>query len=131
MDEELKRVVVLGSTGFFGGVILDRLRSAGLQPIGASRSSEEMRIDANNPDDIRKTEDFARRHQLTVDRVDPVESVVVLSGMIQQFEAAFGVKMPCHVQTLLGTALHGTARKSDIAGGSRFRSVSRFAAARS
>ncbi|RQV55708.1 hypothetical protein DF024_30515 [Burkholderia cenocepacia] len=38
--------------------------------------------------------------------------------------------MPCHVKTLLGTALHGTARKSDIARGRRFRSVSRFATAR-
>ncbi|MDW9231595.1 hypothetical protein C7S15_6354 [Burkholderia cepacia] len=35
------------------------------------------------------------------------------------------MKMPCHVQTLLGTALHGTARKSDRAGGRRFRSVVR------
>ncbi|RQU15356.1 hypothetical protein DF153_29720 [Burkholderia cenocepacia] len=38
--------------------------------------------------------------------------------------------MPCHVQTLLGTALHGTARKSDIARGRPFRSVSRLATAR-
>ena len=41
-----------------------------------------------------------------------------------------GVKMPCHVQTLLGTALHGTARKSDRAGGRRFRSVGRVRAAK-
>ncbi|MDR8939459.1 hypothetical protein FEP65_06391 [Burkholderia multivorans] len=38
---------------------------------------------------------------------------------------AVGVKMPCHVQTLLCTALHGTARKSDMADGRRFRMVSR------
>ncbi|RQM51205.1 hypothetical protein EHZ18_30475 [Burkholderia vietnamiensis] len=38
--------------------------------------------------------------------------------------------MPCHVQTLLCTALHGTARKSDRASGRRFRSVSRFATRR-
>ena len=57
-----------------------------------SRDAFAQRFSAN-PDDIRKTEDFAHRHQLTVDRVDPVESVVVLSGTIQQFEAAFSVKL--------------------------------------
>ncbi|RQS59297.1 peptidase S53 [Burkholderia sp. Bp8963] len=57
-----------------------------------SRDAFAKRFSAN-PDDIRKTEEFARRHQLTVDRVDPVESVVVLSGTIKQFEAAFGVTL--------------------------------------
>lgn len=57
-----------------------------------SRDAFAQRFSAA-PDDIRKTEDFARRHQLTVDRVDPVESVVVLSGTIQQFETAFAVKL--------------------------------------
>ncbi|TCW77310.1 peptidase S53 [Burkholderia sp. SRS-46] len=60
------------------------------QPL--SRDAFAQRFSAA-PDDIRKTEDFAHRHQLTVDRVDPVESVVVLSGTIQQFEAAFAVKL--------------------------------------
>ncbi|KVZ17598.1 protease pro-enzyme activation domain-containing protein [Burkholderia stagnalis] len=57
-----------------------------------SRDAFAQRFSAA-PDDIRKTEDFARRHQLTVERVDPVESVVVLSGTIQQFETAFAVKL--------------------------------------
>ncbi|RQR52039.1 peptidase S53 [Burkholderia sp. Bp9126] len=57
-----------------------------------SRDAFAQRFSAA-PDDIRKTEDFARSHQLTVDRVDPVESVVVLSGTIQQFETAFAVKL--------------------------------------
>ncbi|EGD02158.1 kumamolisin, partial [Burkholderia sp. TJI49] len=57
-----------------------------------SREAFAQRFSAN-PGDIRKTEDFAHRHQLTVDRVDPVESVVVLSGTIKQFEAAFGVTL--------------------------------------
>ncbi|HDR9042551.1 TPA: S8/S53 family peptidase [Burkholderia vietnamiensis] len=57
-----------------------------------SRDAFAQRFSAD-PDDIRKTEEFAHRHQLTVDRVDPVESVVVLSGTIQQFEAAFRVKL--------------------------------------
>ncbi|WP_406806340.1 protease pro-enzyme activation domain-containing protein [Burkholderia semiarida] len=57
-----------------------------------SRDAFAQRFSAN-PDDIRKTEEFAHRHQLTVDRVDPVESVVVVSGTIAQFEAAFSVKL--------------------------------------
>ncbi|WP_179401484.1 S53 family peptidase [Burkholderia guangdongensis] len=46
-----------------------------------------------HPDDIQKTEAFAHRHQLTVERVDPAQSVIVLSGTIAQFETAFGVTL--------------------------------------
>src|SRR5581483_3539107 len=67
----MKRVVVLGSTGFFGGVILERLRAAGLQPIGASRSSAEMRVDANNADEIRAN--FKPR-DLIVDAAGPFQT---------------------------------------------------------
>ncbi|HLJ74038.1 MAG TPA: hypothetical protein VKU62_05600 [Thermoanaerobaculia bacterium] len=67
----MKRVVVLGSTGFFGGVILDRLRAAGLQPLGASRSSAEMRVDANNPDDIRKN---LKARDLVIDAAGPFQT---------------------------------------------------------
>jgi kumamolisin len=45
------------------------------------------------PADIAKLEAFAHAHQLTVARVDPVQSVVVLAGTIAQFEAAFGVTL--------------------------------------
>ncbi|WP_323123466.1 S53 family peptidase [Burkholderia alba] len=57
-----------------------------------SREAFAQRFSAR-PDDIGKVEAFARQHQLTVARVDPVESVVVLSGTIAQFEAVFGVKL--------------------------------------
>ncbi|MBN3801074.1 protease pro-enzyme activation domain-containing protein, partial [Burkholderia sp. Ac-20392] len=72
--------------------LLHQLATGDAQAKPVSRATFAQRFSAN-PDDIRKAEDFARRHQLTVDRVDPVESVVVLSGTIQQFEAAFGVKL--------------------------------------
>lgn len=78
----MKRVVVLGSTGFFGGVILDRLRTAGLQPLGASRSSAEMRIDANNPDDIRKN---LKARDLVVDAAGPFQtrSAALIDGAMR------------------------------------------------
>ncbi|WP_262054414.1 S53 family peptidase, partial [Burkholderia thailandensis] len=46
-----------------------------------------------HPDDVRKVEAFAQQRGLAVARVDPVESLVVLTGTIAQFEAAFGVKL--------------------------------------
>lgn len=67
----MKRVVVLGSTGFFGGLILERLRAAGLQPIGASRSSSEMKIDANNPDEIRAN---LKARDLVIDAAGPFQT---------------------------------------------------------
>ena len=72
--------------------LVHQLATGDAQAKPLSRAAFAQRFSAH-PDDIRKAEDFARRHQLTVDRVDPVESVVVLSGTIQQFEAAFGVKL--------------------------------------
>lgn len=67
----MKRVIVLGSTGFFGGILLERLRAAGLQPIGASRSSPEMRIDANNPDEIRAN---LKPRDLVIDAAGPFQT---------------------------------------------------------
>ncbi|HDR9587899.1 TPA: S8/S53 family peptidase [Burkholderia stabilis] len=72
--------------------LVHQLATGDTQAKPLSREAFAQRFSAN-PNDIRKAEDFAHRHQLTVDRVDPVESVVVLSGTIQQFEAAFGVKL--------------------------------------
>ncbi|AGK49742.1 MULTISPECIES: S53 family peptidase [Burkholderia] len=57
-----------------------------------SREAFAQRFCAH-PDDVGKVEAFAQRHGLAVARVDPVESLVVLTGTIAQFEAAFGVKL--------------------------------------
>lgn len=45
----MRRVVVLGGSGFFGARVIEKLREAGVAPIAASRSAGELRIDANNP----------------------------------------------------------------------------------
>ncbi|HEU4521324.1 MAG TPA: saccharopine dehydrogenase NADP-binding domain-containing protein [Thermoanaerobaculia bacterium] len=65
----MKRIVVLGGTGFFGSLIVERLRAAGLEPLVASRSSE-LRIDANNPDDLRAQ---LRQRDLVIDAAGPFQ----------------------------------------------------------
>ncbi|AIO83835.1 protease pro-enzyme activation domain-containing protein [Burkholderia pseudomallei] len=62
----------------------------GVKPV--SREAFAQRFGAH-PDDVMKVEAFAQQRGLAVARVDPVESLVVLSGTIAQFEAAFGVKL--------------------------------------
>ena len=66
----MKRIIVLGGSGFFGHLIVERLRAAGMEPISASRSSGEMRIDANNPDDIRNN---VKPRDLVVDAAGPFQ----------------------------------------------------------
>jgi hypothetical protein len=63
----VKRVVVLGGTGFFGGLIVERLRTAGLEPVVASRSGA-IRIDANNSDDLRS---HLKQRDLVIDAAGP------------------------------------------------------------
>ncbi len=63
-------------------------------------------------DDIEHTEAFAKKHQLTVERVDPVQSVVELAGTVAQFENAFGVKLQQYEHHAVGTF---RARTGDIA----------------
>jgi hypothetical protein len=67
----MKRIVVLGGTGFFGSVIVDRLRQAGLPAIAASRSSSEMKIDANNADDLRSN---LKLRDLVIDAAGPFQT---------------------------------------------------------
>ena len=66
----MRRVVVLGGAGFFGRLIMERLGAAGLQPIGASRSWGEMRIDANNAEQIRAN---LKKRDIVVDAAGPFQ----------------------------------------------------------
>jgi saccharopine dehydrogenase-like protein len=67
----MKRIVVLGGTGFFGGLIAGRLRAGGLQPIVAARSAGEMQLDANNPDELRKN---LKQRDLVIDAAGPYQT---------------------------------------------------------
>jgi len=66
----MKRIIVLGGGGFFGNLIVERLRAAGLQPMTASRTRGMLRLDADNADDLR-----ANLHQrdLIVDAAGPFQ----------------------------------------------------------
>jgi hypothetical protein len=64
----MKRVVVIGGSGFFGRLIADKLTAAGLRPIVASRSRGELRIDANNPEDLRNN---LKQRDLVIDAAGP------------------------------------------------------------
>ncbi|HMC20336.1 MAG TPA: saccharopine dehydrogenase NADP-binding domain-containing protein [Thermoanaerobaculia bacterium] len=66
----MKRVVVLGGTGFFGRLIVEKLQAAGIQPLVASRSSSQMRVDANNADDLRNN---LKPRDLVVDAAGPFQ----------------------------------------------------------
>ena len=66
----MKRVVVLGGSGFFGQWIVRRLIAAKLQPIVASRTRGELRIDANNADDLRKN---LKARDLVIDCAGPFQ----------------------------------------------------------
>ena len=67
----MKRVIVLGGSGFFGGLIVERLRAAGLQPLVASRSRGDLRIDANNAEEIRGS---VKQRDLVIDAAGPFQT---------------------------------------------------------
>ena len=67
----MKRIIVLGGSGFFGNQIVERLRAAGLQPIAASRSHGEIQIDANNADSLRSN---LKVRDLVIDAAGPFQT---------------------------------------------------------
>src|SRR6202165_3727340 len=68
--DAMKRVVILGGSGFFGSLIADRLTTLGMQPIVASRSRGEVRIDADNPEDLRS---HLKQRDLVIDAAGPFQ----------------------------------------------------------
>jgi hypothetical protein len=67
----MKRIVVLGGSGFFGRIIVERLTAAGLQPLAASRSSGALRIDANSPEQLKAN---LRQRDLVIDAAGPFQA---------------------------------------------------------
>lgn len=67
----MRRVVVLGGSGFFGRLIVERLSAAGLNPIAASRSHGELRIDANDAEAIRAN---LKTRDIVVDAAGPFQA---------------------------------------------------------
>ena len=67
----MKRVIVLGGNGFFGKLVVQRLAAAGLQPVIASRSSGDVRVDANDPASLRAN---LKQRDLVVDAAGPFQN---------------------------------------------------------
>ena len=73
----MKRIVVLGGTGFFGRVVAEELTKAGLQPVIAARSAGDIRIDANDAESVRAN---LKQRDLVIDAAGPFQqrnSVVI------------------------------------------------------
>jgi hypothetical protein len=66
----MKRVIILGGTGFFGRLIAERLSAAGVRPVIASRSSGDLRIDANSKEDLRAS---LKQRDLVIDAAGPFQ----------------------------------------------------------
>src|SRR5438105_1259036 len=67
----MKRVVVLGGTGFFGRLITDKLRGAGVETLTAARTGGDLRIDADNAEDIRAN---IKARDLVIDCAGPFQT---------------------------------------------------------
>ncbi len=67
----MKRVVILGGSGFFGGLIAEQLRAAGVTPIIASRTRGDIRIDADNAADLRAN---LKQRDLVIDAAGPFQT---------------------------------------------------------
>ncbi len=66
----MKRVVVLGGSGFFGGLIAGRLRAAGIEPLVASRTRGDLQINADDPASIRAN---IKQRDLVIDAAGPFQ----------------------------------------------------------
>lgn len=84
--------------------LVDRLaaRDPSAQPV--SREEYEQRFGAA-PDDVQRVERFAAAHGLTVVQADPASRRVVLSGTVQQYNAAFGVELQ-HFEHQIGQSTY-------------------------
>lgn len=72
--------------------LVDRLaaNAPGAQPV--SREEYERRFGAS-AEDVKRVEQFAAAHGLQVAHADPASRRVVLSGTVQQYNAAFGIDL--------------------------------------
>jgi kumamolisin len=72
--------------------LVDRLAANDPAAKPVSRAEYERRFGAS-ADDVKRVEKFAAAHGLTVAHADPAARRVVLSGTVQQYNAAFGVDL--------------------------------------
>jgi hypothetical protein len=72
MSTGLRRLVVVGGTGFFGAAAVERLRAGGLQPlVAALRGKADLRLDVNSRASVKKA---LRPFDVVLDAVGPFQS---------------------------------------------------------
>lgn len=67
----MSRIVVLGGTGYFGRLAVDLLRAAGVDPVVASRSRAEVKVDVEDGASIRRA---LRADDVALDVVGPFQA---------------------------------------------------------
>lgn len=68
----MKRVIVVGGFGFFGGAVVELLRAIGVAPLIASRrATADLQIDAEDPASLRAG---LRREDIVVDTAGPFQN---------------------------------------------------------
>jgi kumamolisin len=78
------------------GELESHATSLGLQALGERTyltNDEYAAAYGADPSDVAAIEAFARRHQLSLLRVDPVQRIMVISGRAETISAAFDVKL--------------------------------------
>jgi kumamolisin len=122
MSQELKRIPIPGSrkqkilnaevrdeapTGEFTVTVTVRRRQKlpSLEAQGRLKTrertylsrEEHARLYGADPADIRKVENYAREHGLSVVRSDPAQRIVVLGGTAAAYSQAFGVELKTYI----------------------------------
>lgn len=67
----MRRVIVLGGTGFFGAAALDLLRDAGVPAISAARRNADVAVDAESPESLRRV---LRAGDVVLDAAGPFQA---------------------------------------------------------
>lgn len=67
----MRRVIVLGGTGFFGAAAASALREAGVPVTTAARRSGDVQVDAQDPESLRRT---LRRGDVVLDAAGPFQA---------------------------------------------------------
>jgi hypothetical protein len=140
----VKRIIVLGGFGFFGGMIVRRLRAEGFAPLlGSRRSQADVVLDIHDPDSIRAV---LRNGDIVVDAVGPYQDrgptlvqaaidvgfdVIDLADSLRYVQQVYRLQdeinaSACHIFTACSTVSAISAASLQLSGLRRPRRISGF-----